>query len=175
MDVTHRLTKVVYELEAYISSLTPEDAIWFQAPGAVVPDRESLENSTIFISNENKAFELSTRICGFPGFCTHDAYSACSNMSLIQCDKCGVTRASVFLFFTLVTGLLIIVGNLMVIAVSIRRHQNRTLDKMDICKASFSTADFIVGNFMIKYFTYTDRKNWLLFFLVAILNSLFFV
>ena len=159
MDVNQRLKKVVYELEAYVSSLTPADAIWFQAPGAVVPDRESLENSTIFIGNENKAFELTTKICGFPGFCTHDANSACSNMSLIQCDKCGVTRASIFLFFTLLTGFLIIAGNLMVIVVSIRRYQNQKLDKMDICKASFSTADFIVGNSIIKYSLYTNRKN----------------
>jgi len=142
-----KLENVVAELEKHESLLSLEDAILFQAPGAILPDRESLKNLIFIFGNKNRSFEVVSTICGLPGFCVPDAYEACSNTSLINCDECGIIRAAVFLFFTLLTGLMIIIGNLMVTAVSIRRYQKHKLDKMDVCKASLSIADFIVGKY----------------------------
>ena len=146
MDIDNRLRTIVDQLEEYTSSFTQDQKIQFQLSGALIPDRVQLNNSTVYFGNANRSFEVTTTICGYPGFCAKDTYNQCLNSTLINCSQCGVTRASIFMFFTLVIGLMILCGNLMVILVSIRRYRRRGLDKMDACKTSLSIADFIIGN-----------------------------
>ena len=151
MENDDKLSKLVDELTDYSSSLLPEKVARFQLPGALIPDRTSLINTAIYYGNQNQTFEATTKLCGFLGFCARDAYRACANSSLINCDKCGVARASAFLFFTLLTSLTILISNSLVILVSIRRHSKGKLDKIDVCKTSLSLADFIVGMLIFTY------------------------
>ncbi|CAK8686669.1 unnamed protein product [Clavelina lepadiformis] len=87
-------------------------------------------------------------VCEYPGFCVGsppDIYLNCSNQTLFECDMCGVGRAASFLFFVLLFGLAIFVGNALVIWVGYKRFNRGKGNKMDICKTSLAIADILTG------------------------------
>ncbi|CAK8686685.1 unnamed protein product [Clavelina lepadiformis] len=89
-----------------------------------------------------------TSVCGYPGFCVGsppDIYFKCSNQTLFECEACGVGRAASFLFFVLLFGLAIFLGNALVIWVGYKRFNRGKANKMDICKTSLAVADILTG------------------------------
>ncbi|XP_076816606.1 CUB and sushi domain-containing protein 3-like [Clavelina lepadiformis] len=100
-------------------------------------------------------------ICGFPGIClgsTIDVYVNCYEKNLLSCQQCGVGRAIIFLILMVIFGLMIFVGNALVICVGYRRWKRGNPTKLDICKISLATADIMTALQILVVMVY--NFNW---------------
>ncbi|CAK8679905.1 unnamed protein product [Clavelina lepadiformis] len=114
----------------------------------VIYDRSNdTSNERTSTNKPNVTSRIST-VCGFPGICVgtiRDIYINCFNQTLLSCQQCGVGRAIVFLILMVIFGLMIFVGNALVICVGYRRWKRRNATKLDICKTSLAVADILTG------------------------------
>lgn len=83
-----------------------------------------------------------SELCGMPIFCSNAALRFCSNTSLNDCEKCSMSGAGLFLVICLLLGLLIVLGNGLVIAVVIKNKMKEGFSKI---KASLAIADAFTG------------------------------
>ncbi|XP_076818107.1 uncharacterized protein LOC143463502 [Clavelina lepadiformis] len=108
----------------------------------------SAEESGLDVSGTPLIGAKISSVCGFPGICVgtiRDIYINCFNQTLLSCQQCGVGRAIVFLILMVIFGLMIFVGNALVICVGYRRWKRRNATKLDICKTSLAAADTLTG------------------------------
>ena len=84
-------------------------------------------------------------LCGVPGICKNTALSTCKYTSVRDCSECTEVASGLFVFFVLILGLSILVGNSLVIAVYFKLKRKRKATKADICKVSLAVADLIAG------------------------------
>jgi len=82
-------------------------------------------------------------LCGVPIFCSNEASFFCSNVTLNQCEECSMTGAGIFAAACVVLGLLIVVGNVMVITIMMNKDVKDGFSKL---KASLAFADAFTGN-----------------------------
>ena len=83
--------------------------------------------------------------CYAPGFCSNEIYLECWEQPLNDCTKCNLAHAVVFIFFAIILGLGIMLGNLLIVMVGCQRFKNGKADKMDLCKSSLATANALTG------------------------------
>uniref|UniRef100_H2Z054 G-protein coupled receptors family 1 profile domain-containing protein n=1 Tax=Ciona savignyi TaxID=51511 RepID=H2Z054_CIOSA len=81
-------------------------------------------------------------LCGFPSFCSYSAYAQCLNTTLRECNQCNMSNAGLFVFACVVLGLLIILGNVLVLVYSIKNSNDDHFNKI---KASLAAADLLTG------------------------------
>ena len=105
---------------------------------------EDMSYNLSTITNEVLVTEKN-RICGLPAFCSQSAYDSCFNETLANCSECNVAASIAFIFFAVVLGLLIFVGNSLILAVGYKKHRNGSESKLDICKNSLALADILTG------------------------------
>ncbi|CAK8694167.1 unnamed protein product [Clavelina lepadiformis] len=93
-----------------------------------------------------------------PGICVgsaQDIYTKCFNITLLECQQCGIIRGAILLLVVLFLGLAILIGNVLTVLVGIRRCRRGKASKMDICRTSLAIADamncvqlmFVIYNF----------------------------
>ena len=96
-------------------------------------------------STNSSITQVLSRLCTNPGFCSNGVYDDCSHQPLTECERCDLGLASVFIFFVVLLGLAILLGNLIITLVSYHRYKARKMDKFDICKTSLALADMLTG------------------------------
>ncbi|CAK8676838.1 unnamed protein product [Clavelina lepadiformis] len=100
------------------------------------------------VYGDQKSFISATfesRPCGFPPFCKASAYDSCANITLFHCKSCNMGKAAAFLSFVVCLGIVILFGNILIVAVGYRRYKNRSLQKFDIFRTSLAAADALTG------------------------------
>jgi len=144
-----------FNLSYYDSGDTP--AIWYGIDykfGISISEYEDVLHS-MFVSDGNTSsngdlLNISAYIpvralalCGVPIFCSNEASFLCSNVTLNQCEECSMTGAGIFVAACVVLGLLIVVGNVMVITIMMNKDVKDGFSKL---KASLAFADAFTGN-----------------------------
>ena len=96
-------------------------------------------------------------LCGTLPFCDNSANSACMNTTIKNCNKCNLVKGVLFMLFLIILGVVILIGNMLIIAVVIRCHRKKKIDKIDMMKTSLAVADLLTG----KYHLLNKFKNLL--------------
>ena len=103
------------------------------------------------INNQNKTLNTSNlspfTFCGTLPFCDNSANSACINTTIKSCNKCSLVNGILFVLFLVILGLVISIGNMLIIAVVYRRHRKKKINKIDIIKMSLAIADLLTGKY----------------------------
>ena len=103
------------------------------------------------ITNQNKTLNTSNlspfTFCGTLPFCDNSANSACINTTIKNCNKCSLVNGILFMLILIILGLVISIGNMLIIAVVYRRHRKKKIDKIDIIKMSLAIADLLTGKY----------------------------
>ena len=96
-------------------------------------------------------------LCGTLPFCNNSANFACMNTTIKNCNKCNLVKGVLFMLFLIILGVVILIGNMLIIAVVYRRHRKKKIDKIDMMKTSLAVADLLTG----KYHLLNKFKNLL--------------
>ena len=104
--------------------------------GTILPGNNSTNSSIA---------QVLSRLCTNPGFCSNAILDDCSHQPLTECERCNLGLASVFIFFVVLLGLAILLGNLIITLVSYQRYKARKMNKFDIFKTSLALADMLTG------------------------------
>ena len=140
------------DLIRQLTTINEEKLNLLQRPAEFLKDRISVEGKNISLAGNNSLL-ITTRACGLPGFCrVHDDYHDCINSTMINCERCGAARASIFLIGTILAGLFILFVNLLVVLVTIHRYRlKKKIEKIHICRTSLAIADFFIGTCTVLY------------------------
>ena len=112
------------------------------------------------ITNQNETFNTSfsspvidntktLMFCGTLPFCDNSANSACMNTTIINCNKCNLVKGVLFMLFLIILGVVILIGNMLIIAVVYRSHRKKKIDKIDMMKTSLAIADLLTGKYQL--------------------------
>ena len=117
----------------------------FFIPATIRPQTVHLHlNIAINTNKTNEYIELTqSKLCGMPAFCSSKASTVCHNVTLNQCEECSMTGAGIFAAVCVILGLLIVLGNGMVVCVIIK---NRLNDGFSMMKVSLAASDALTGN-----------------------------
>ena len=96
--------------------------------------------------NNNKKIGL----CGTLPFCDNSAKTLCKNITINRCEQCSLVKASSFVFFLVLLGLTIFIGNMLIITVGYLRYRKKKMEKLDILKVSLAFADLLTGTCIFK-------------------------
>ena len=110
------------------------------------------------MTNQNETFNTSfsspvihnnkmLMLCGTLPFCDNSAKSACMNTTIINCNKCSLIKGVLFMLFLIILGVVILIGNMLIIAVVYRSHRKKKIDKIDMMKTSLAIADLLTGKY----------------------------
>ena len=103
------------------------------------------------INNQNKTLNTSNlspfTFCGTLPFCDNSANSTCINTTIKSCNKCSLVNGILFVLFLVILGLVISIGNMLIIVVVYRRHRKKKINKIDIIKMSLAIADLLTGKY----------------------------
>jgi len=94
-------------------------------------------------SYDSLSIQRAPALCGVPVFCSNEASFLCSNVTLNQCEECSMIGAGIFAAVCVVLGLLIVLGNVMVITMIMKKDLKDGFSKL---KASLAFADAFTGN-----------------------------
>ena len=100
-------------------------------------------NSTLM--NNQRSGNALSNLCGVPGICHSSAEQNCLDVTLANCSDCSDAASGFFVFIVSCLGLAILLGNLLILAVSAQLHKKRTITHIDWYKASLAVADLITG------------------------------
>jgi len=101
-------------------------------------------NTTVNASNKIEYINLTqSKLCGMPAFCSNQASVLCHNVTLNECEECSKTGAGIFAAVCVILGLLIVLGNGMVVCVCIK---NRLNDGFSMMKVSLAASDALTGS-----------------------------
>ena len=112
-----------------------------------------VKNVTINGTNRSQETKVSPntttshRLCGNVPFCEPRAFVSCKDIPIKSCKQCSLVKGSFFLFLLIFLGILIFIGNFLIIAVGYLRYKKRKINKLDILKVSLATADLLTGMF----------------------------
>ena len=84
------------------------------------------------------------KLCGFPSFCSADAYDTCLTTPLKDCQKCNAEHFGILVAVYVVLGLFIMLGNGIILwnVFSKRKGFKDTYSKI---RGSLAFADFMTG------------------------------
>jgi len=137
-----------YDLPMFpIRQHAPVDREWYIEIGQeMIPDSSQPLNSNTTVNASNRSGYINltqSKLCGLPVFCSNQAFNLCRNVTLNECEECSMTGAGIFAAVCAILGLLIVLGNGMVVCVVIR---NRLKDGFSMMKVSLAVADALTGN-----------------------------
>ena len=89
-------------------------------------------------------------LCGTLPFCDNSAETLCKNITINRCEQCSLVKASFFVFFLVLLGLTIFIGNMLIITVGYLRYRKKKMEKLDILKVSLAFADLLTGTFIFE-------------------------
>jgi len=116
-----------------------------------------LDSNTTVNASDTFAYNNLTefKLCGMPAFCSNQASVLCHNVTLNECEECSKTGAGIFAAVCVILGLLILLGNGMVVCVIIK---NRLNDGFSMMKVSLAVSDALTGN--INRLTLQKTQYW---------------
>ena len=128
-----------------------------QEPRITVPNTSTLCKELALL-DKTTCNDLSI-LCGFPSFCSKQAYEICLTTPLKDCEECSNVKAVVFFVIFAVLGLLIILGNGLVIrnVLGKKKGFNDTYSKI---RGSLAVADLITGELRWLNVNYSDQVTW---------------
>jgi len=126
--------------------LTLLDRELFLEKAAAMSSGTSVASDSITANTSNRIAYINltkSKLCGMPAFCSNQASTFCHNVTLNECEECSMTGAGIFAAVWVILGLLIVMGNGMVMCVIIKNHLN---DGSSIMKVSLAISDALTGN-----------------------------
>ena len=85
-------------------------------------------------------------------FCLPEAIYTCRDTAIKNCSECNYSALVAFICVATILGIVIVLGNLLTLAVFIKRHRSGYDMKVDAIKMSLSVADLLTGNLSMFHY-----------------------